>query len=286
MNINTRDLDFVKFNGQEMAFVNFNNQTIYEAWKKLILNGVSPLTLPKCKDTKLINYKIEGNSISKSRLPKEYQEVEYIESTGTQYIDTGVKPNQDTSVELDGSIDGYGIFFGVRTSTTEGVSTIQGLSSGTWAMGYNNSSVAFGTKDSNRHVWFKNKNLQYMDGELKYNYTYANFTAMGNAYLFAYNNNGTIGYVINGRVRVYSCKIWATADSMLVRYMIPAKRNSDGVVGMYDIMNDVFLTNQGTGDFEYGSEIPDSREAYYYVDGLVEKVGTRSAGNKNLFNGC
>ncbi len=67
--------------------------------------------------------------------------------------------------------------------------------------------------------------------------------------------------------------------------MIPAKRNSDSVVGMYDIMNDVFLTNQGTGNFEYGSEIPDSREAYYYVDGLVEKVGTRSAGNKNIFNG-
>ncbi len=218
-------------------------------------------------------------------LPDGYTRLEYLESTGTQYIDTGVKPNQDTSVELDGSLDGYGIIFGVRTAALVDISTIQGTSTGYWAMGYNTSADPIGTKDSNRHVWFKNKNLQYMDGELKNNYTYANFTAMGNAYLFAYNNNGTVGYVINGRVRVYSCKIWATADSMLVRYMIPAKRNSDGVVGMYDIMNDVFLTNQGTGNFEYGSEIPDSRESYYYVDGVVEKVGTRSAGNKNLFNG-
>ena len=219
-------------------------------------------------------------------LPDGYTQLEYLESTGTQYIDTGVIPNQDTSVELDGSIDGYGIFFGVRTAALVDISTIQGTSTGYWAMGYNTSADAFGIKDSNRHVWFKNKNLQYMDGALKNNYTYANFTAMGNAYLFAYNNNGAVGYVINGTVRIYSCKIWATADSMLVRHLIPAKRNSDSVVGMYDIMNDVFLTNQGTGEFVYGSEIPDSRELYYYVDGIVEKVGTHSASNKNLFNGA
>jgi hypothetical protein len=50
-------------------------------------------------------------------------------------------------------------------------------------------------------------------------------------------------------------------------------------------MNDVFLTNQGTGDFAYGAEIPTETFTGYYVDGIVEKVGTRSAGNKNLFNG-
>lgn len=212
-------------------------------------------------------------------LPDGYTQLEYLESTGTQYIDTGVVPNQDTSVELDGSIDGYGIFFGVRTAALVDISTIQGTSTGYWAMGYNTSADAIGTKDSNRHVWFKNKNLQYMDGELKNNYTYANFTAMGNAYLFAYNNNGTVGYVINGRVRIYSCKIWATADSVLVRHMIPAKRNSDGVVGMYDIMNDVFLTNQGTGDFVYGSEIPTETFDGYYVDGDVETIATKAGGS-------
>ena len=35
------------------------------------------------------------------RLPDGYMELEYIESTGTQYIDTGFKPNQDTRVILD-----------------------------------------------------------------------------------------------------------------------------------------------------------------------------------------
>lgn len=36
----------------------------------------------------------------KGRLPSEYQEVEYIESTGTQYIDTGLTPNGNYSFDI------------------------------------------------------------------------------------------------------------------------------------------------------------------------------------------
>ena len=63
MNINTRKLDFVKFNGTEMDFVKFNGVTIYEAWKKLIASGVPPITLQKCKGVDLVDYKIYGNSV-------------------------------------------------------------------------------------------------------------------------------------------------------------------------------------------------------------------------------
>ena len=36
-----------------------------------------------------------------SILPAEYQQVDYIESSGTQYIDTGYKPNERSEYELD-----------------------------------------------------------------------------------------------------------------------------------------------------------------------------------------
>ena len=36
-----------------------------------------------------------------SRLPSGYTQLEYIQSSGTQYIDTGIKPNQDTSIEIE-----------------------------------------------------------------------------------------------------------------------------------------------------------------------------------------
>ena len=46
---------------------------------------------------------------------------------------------------------------------------------------------------------------------------------------------------------LYYCKIWEKGT--LVRYMVPALRNSDSVAGMYDIVNGVFYTNGGTGTF-------------------------------------
>ncbi|MBO7536272.1 MAG: hypothetical protein J6T34_03935, partial [Bacilli bacterium] len=53
-------------------------------------------------------------------IPKEYQEVEYIQSSGTQYIDTGFKLNQNSGVELQISNITYGNtkIFGSRTSAT------------------------------------------------------------------------------------------------------------------------------------------------------------------------
>ena len=42
--------------------------------------------------------KIERETKPASRLPEGYTEVQYIQSTGTQYVDTGFKPNQDSRV--------------------------------------------------------------------------------------------------------------------------------------------------------------------------------------------
>lgn len=51
----------------------------------------------------------------------------------------------------------------------------------------------------------------------------------------------------------YSFKIWN--NGTLLRNFIPAKRNSDNILGMYDLVNNVFYTNTGTGVFTIGSEI-------------------------------
>ena len=59
----TRDLNFVNFNGEEMQWVKFNNVIVYEAWKELIKSGVPPITLQKCKEANLVDYKIYGNSV-------------------------------------------------------------------------------------------------------------------------------------------------------------------------------------------------------------------------------
>lgn len=68
MNINTRNMAFVNYNGQEMQWVKFNGVTVYESWRDLIVSGVPPLTLTKCKGVDLIDYKMYGNSVQDKNL--------------------------------------------------------------------------------------------------------------------------------------------------------------------------------------------------------------------------
>jgi hypothetical protein len=42
-------------------------------------------------------------------------------------------------------------------------------------------------------------------------------------------------------------------NNILVRDFIPARRNSDGVLGMYDTVTNTFFTNAGTGEFIAGT---------------------------------
>ena len=188
-----------------------------------------------------------------ANLPSGYTELEYIESSGTQWIDTGYTPNQDTSVMLDAQYINYnsgtqGILFGARTSATENVFVIQRLTAGNWNMGYNAASVIVGTADTNRHMFYKDKQYQYLDGVLKGTGTYSSFTCPGTAILFGFNNAGTPNPT-SFPAKIYSFKMWN--NETLVRNLVPAK-NSSGVVGMYDTVNNVFYTNKGTGTFTAG----------------------------------
>ena len=44
-------------------------------------------------------------------------------------------------------------------------------------------------------------------------------------------------------------------NSILVRNMIPCYRIADNIAGMYDTVNNVFYTNQGTGTFIVGPDV-------------------------------
>ena len=67
-------------------------------------------------------------------------------------------------------------------------------------------------------------------------------------YLFAGNNNNNTDWKFIGRV--YYLQI--TNNSSLVRNMIPVRRNTDNVLGMYDLVSRTFFTNSGTGTFVAG----------------------------------
>ena len=54
-------------------------------------------------------------------------------------------------------------------------------------------------------------------------------------------------------MQLYELKMWK--DDVLVRNFIPCYRKSDNVIGLYDLVNNVFYLNQGTGTFIKGEDI-------------------------------
>lgn len=54
-------------------------------------------------------------------------------------------------------------------------------------------------------------------------------------------------------MKLYSFKIYD--NGTLIRDFIPCYRVADNEVGLYDIVNNQFYTNQGTGSFTKGPDV-------------------------------
>ena len=210
--------------------------------------------------------KVMHNPPGQSRLPAGYVELEYIESSGTQYIDTGFKPNQDTRVVMDTEVlvrKTQMAFFGTRVSTSsKRYEFITNSTSGdSFYSPYNNSAQTVFSLANNRVHIDKDKNTTYVDGVSVATATYATFQTTHNLYVCAINNNGTSGYVSS--VRIYSCRIYD--NGALVRDYVPCI-NQSGEAGLYDMVNSMFYDNVGTGTFTAGDEIVQTGTTAEYDD--------------------
>lgn len=185
-------------------------------------------------------------------LPSGYTRLEYIESTGTQYIDTGFKPNQNTRVLMDVTplhvvqsnmwcafgCRANGLYFGLYKASSGNMNL-------TWFYGsvYSNYFTIDYTK---RHVIEVNKNVANVDGATK-SYSAQVFQLSQSMFLFCDNDSGTATSLSSSRL--YSCKVYD--NGTLVRDFIPCK-NASGVVGLWDNANNQFYANAGSGGFTSG----------------------------------
>ena len=197
-----------------------------------------------------------------------YAEVEYIESSGTQYVDTGFTPDNNTRMVVDFAATDVSIvnnLIGARSTTTRQAFTFSIGSSGQWRVGYNTSSPEIGvTADTDRHVADMDGNVLSLDGNAIYTAAVATFDGYASIYIGAIHASGTAGYM--GYARYYSCQIYD--NGTLVRDFVPAVR-FDGVAGLYDRLNDVFYTNSGTGTFVVGPDLDYTKLEY------IEGAGTQ-----------
>lgn len=184
------------------------------------------------------------------RLPDGYTELEYIESTGTQYIDTGVYPNGKTRITMSCIFnvqENAAWLFGARAGTY--VNTFNFLTTnGSYRSDYGNG--AGGNPFSLQSGEFnldKNGPDTYVDTVLKDHGNQQDFTSSFSLYLFANNSSGSAQG--RGIARISSVEIYDGED--IVREYIPCT-SVDGKVGFYDLENDQFYGNAGSGEFLAG----------------------------------
>lgn len=191
-------------------------------------------------------------------LPTGYTQVEYIQSSGTQYIDTGYKPNSNTRVvcKVFGMDTSHGsqAVFGARTSTSSTDKFVFLVTDDKYyRTDYGNNNAQFSTSInfSGDFVIDKNKNVTILNESNQLSNTAFSFNSSLNLFLFASNTGGTANVFANGMGLKY-CKIYD--NGTLVRDFIPCK-NSSGAIGLYDIVGNQFYANAGTGSFAAGANV-------------------------------
>ena len=177
-------------------------------------------------------------------LPGEYTQVEYIQGTGSQYIDTGFVVNKSDNyvLEIDGlfssqekayqGCNGYMQFF---TSNKYGINA--------------DSSVAVGNRNIVRIEYANQTEKLFIDGaqidsQLWSAYNGSN-VKLGILRLGDVYNGWFTGPIAQGMI--YGYKVWK--NNILVSECVPCVRNSDNVAGVYDVIREQFITNAGTGTF-------------------------------------
>lgn len=179
--------------------------------------------------------------------------VNYIESTGTQYIDTGVKPSNSTKVDIKfmyNSLNGF--VYGSRTSSSgsdahEFIINASGLVFPQFDGQHSEVSSSY-NKIGEEYILSNSQSGAYINGNLIKSYNTATFSSKHSMFLFGLNQNGTVEYrKFIGRL--YYCKIY-NGDT-LVRDFVPVIDGSN-IACLYDKVEKKCYYNVGTGTFSYG----------------------------------
>lgn len=200
-----------------------------------------------------------GGGGEPSEVPSGYTQLKYVESSGTQAINTGVAPTLETKLQIQGYyLEGNQAYYPLGGCTNPPVAVCS-----VNAVGSNNAYNSFGNAVdkmlNSPYAPFDEAPLHTIDKTqvvvvsaitktLALNATTMNGSLNTRICLFARGNDGNIER--NSKCRIFRAKIWE--NGTLLRDFVPALENATEEVGMYDIVNNVFYRNVGTGVFVGG----------------------------------
>lgn len=183
-----------------------------------------------------------------------YKTFAYVGTNAEGYIDTGFKPDNNTRVRtefefLTTPTSTWEFLFGSRDNYHVAEFTCA-YNSSSWFSGFRTTDVRPTSPARAINTTYridKNKNSLWVNGTTTTD-TYGTFTGSYNMVFFGNVANGTFGG--NSHAKCYYFKIYD--NGTLTRDFIPVLRKSDNVPCFYDLVNNEFYTNAGTGTFLYG----------------------------------
>lgn len=175
-------------------------------------------------------------------LPASYERLNYIKNTSTAYIDCGLQPKYTFDYEFKGYVYTGDVVLGYfdKNDQTDYRFFFVG-NKFYFDVGLKRISIFVGNiQNKYYHVKFGNYYIKSLDPE-GFDITGATFNETMNGtglhnLLLLYNGSST--YVL-GKI----CLLKIKDRGKFIRYFIPAKRKSDGVIGMYDLVGRKFYTS-------------------------------------------
>lgn len=255
------------------------------SWQDIILSGNTALTLTNALANGLNYVKLFGGTEQRN-LPTGYTQVEFLQSSGTQYIDTGIVPKTTLSAKIKynvlqltsqnniaifGSISSQvGMFAGVASEQPQYY-----INSGAASL----PDIPFAINTIREEEYINNAMIRS-----GVTYTTNPINENNISMILFGRNTGTEATRIGG-LRIYYFTLYD--NGILIQNLIPARRNSDSVLGMYDTVTDTFLTNAGTGTFTAGADVttptPTNPIDIVCNNGVI-KVSPNLFNNSTLYN--
>lgn len=207
---------------------------------------------------RLMALKKSGGSVG---LPDGFTAVEYIQTSGSQRIDTGVKASASVGLSADFCLVDASIIQNLTTVYDPyknyqlmvlAISSYGSPDGAVWFVCGYSAIQYFKKADTDRHVYHFNADGQYtveMDG-IQYKKADPSQTTFPadtlNLYLFARNASFFDGYAY---MKLYSCAMYDGGRK--IRDFKPCL-DADGVPCLYDLISKTAFYNQGTGSFTWG----------------------------------
>ena len=208
----------------------------------------------------------DGNiKVYESLLPSEYQQVEYIESSGFQYIDTNyLVTSNNVRIVTDYIYSGTSVL-----NALFGMYNKSGKNGEEWIItAFGGSQLKFYVGNSEKVLQVENSiNVKHhldvlanngdfvleFDGK-KYNTKYSgDLSKTYSNYLFCQQNAHAKTAEGHSPMKLYCYTMYD--NDKKVRDFIPCYRKDDEVVGLYDLVSNEFYVNSGTGNFKRGSNV-------------------------------